>query len=135
MTDAATIAPVAPQHMLALDRANEVRMARAALKRRVAFGQIEVAEVILCSPWEAQSMTVAELLMCQPRWGAIRCRKVLAILPLSEKKSVGSMTPRQRHQLATILKHSWAAPIRLTRTARNSPVRSRIGPAGPPTSP
>ena len=41
------MAPATPQHMRALERANEVRLARAELKRRVAFGKIDVAEVIL----------------------------------------------------------------------------------------
>jgi hypothetical protein len=89
--------------MRALERANEVRVARAELKRRVAFGEIDVAEVILCCPWEASSMAVAELLMSQRRWGVRRCRKILAVLPISEKKSIGSMTDRQRRQLAALL--------------------------------
>lgn len=98
-----TVAPVRPQWMPALERANEVRKARAELKRGVAFGGIDVVEVILRCPWEAQSMAVAELLMSQRRWGRTRCRKVLAQLPVSEKKTVGSMTDRQRHALAAML--------------------------------
>jgi hypothetical protein len=86
--------------MRALHRANEVRLARAELKRRVAFGNVDVAQVILHCPWEAQGMAVADLLMSQRRWGATRCHKLLAQLPMSEKKTVGSMTDRQRHTLA-----------------------------------
>ena len=37
--DAATV-DSGPQHMLALERANRVRLARAALKRRVAAGEM-----------------------------------------------------------------------------------------------
>ena len=40
--------------MQALARANEVRLARAELKRRVAEGEITAAEVILECPWEAE---------------------------------------------------------------------------------
>jgi hypothetical protein len=97
------IAPAGPQHMRALERANQVRLARADLKRRVAVGAIDVAEVILECPWEAQSMAVADLLMSQRRWGQTRCRKFLAQIPMSEKKTVGSMTDRQRHTLAAML--------------------------------
>src|SRR5207302_9066386 len=57
----ASIAP-APQHMRALARANEVRLARSDLKRRIAYGQLAVADVVLDSPWEAESMTVSDLL-------------------------------------------------------------------------
>ncbi len=98
------IAPNArPQHIRALARANQVRLARAELKRGVAFGKVDVAEVILYCPWEAHSMAVADLLMSQRRWGQTRCRKLLGRLPVSEQKTVGSMTDRQRHALAAEL--------------------------------
>jgi hypothetical protein len=98
----------------ALQRANEVRLARAELKRAVATGEINVAEVILDCPWEAESMAVADLLMSQRRWGQTRCRKFLSKIPMSEKKSIGSMTDRQRHTLAAMLGsavrgHAWSA--------------------------
>src|ERR1022692_3939618 len=62
MNATATIAPAGPQHMRALERANQVRLARAELKRRIAAGEIAVAEVILECPWETESMAVADLL-------------------------------------------------------------------------
>lgn len=103
MNATATVAPTGPQYMRALERANQVRLARAELKRRVADGELEVAAVILDCPWEADSMAVADLLMSQRRWGQTRCRKFLAQVPMSEKKTVGSMTDRQRHTLARML--------------------------------
>jgi hypothetical protein len=103
MNATATVAPAGPQHMRALERANQVRLARADLKRRVALEELEVAEVILDCPWEAQSMAVGDLLMSQRRWGQTRCRKFLAQVPMSEKKTVGSMTERQRRTLAAML--------------------------------
>ena len=104
MNATATIAPAHPQYMRALERANEVRLARAELKRRVAIGEIDAAEVILDCPWEAHSMAVADLLMNQHCWGQTRCRKFLAQIPMSEKKTIGSMTDRQRHTLAALLR-------------------------------
>jgi hypothetical protein len=98
----ATIAP-APQHMQALQRANEVRLARAGLKRRVAEGAITAGEVILSSPWEAASMTIGELLVSQHRWGSTRCRKFLAEIGMPETKTVGSMTERQRLALSALI--------------------------------
>ena len=103
MNATATSAPAGPQNMRALARANEVRLARAQLKREVAFGEIDVAEVIVDCPWEAQSMAVADLLMSQRRWGQTRCHKLLARLPISEQKTVGSMTDRQRRVLVAML--------------------------------
>ncbi len=100
MNATATVAPAGPQHMRALERANKVRLARAELKRRVADGEVDVAEVILDCPWEADSMAIADLLMSQRRWGQTRCRKFLAQIPMSENKTVGSLTERQSRRLA-----------------------------------
>jgi hypothetical protein len=91
------------QYMRALERANEVRIARAELKRRVAAGAADVAELVLECPWEVQSMAVSDLLTSQRRWGQTRCRKLLAQVPLSERKTLGSMTDRQRRTLAGLL--------------------------------
>jgi hypothetical protein len=99
----ATMAPEPPQHMQALQRANEVRLARAALKRRIGDGAITVDEVILQAPWEAASMTIAELLTSQRRWGSTRCSKFLAGIGMPETKTLGSMTERQRSLLATLI--------------------------------
>jgi hypothetical protein len=92
--------------MRALQRANQVRLARAELKRRVATGELDVSEIILECPWEADSMAVADLLMSQRRWGQTRCRKFLSQIPMSEKKTLGSMTERQRRTLAMMLSSS-----------------------------
>jgi hypothetical protein len=94
--------------MRALERANQVRLARAELKRRVAVNELGCAEVIMDCPWQAESMAIGDLLMSQRRWGQTRCRKFLAQVPMSEKKTIGSMTDRQRRTLAAML----AAPQR-----------------------
>jgi len=69
----------------------------------VATGEISVTEVILDCRLEAQSMAVADLLMSQRRWGQTRCRRFLAQIPISESKTIGSMTERQRHAIAAML--------------------------------
>lgn len=109
--EAASIAPAptspsaaqTPQHMQALARANRVRLARAELKRSVGRGEVDVAEVIQDVPWESESMTLAELLTSQRRWGRTRARKLLQALALSENKRVGTLTPRQRALLTSAL--------------------------------
>jgi len=102
MTETATMIP-GPQRLRALERANEVRLARAELKRRIAEGAVSAGEVILASPWEASSWTVGDLLMSQRRWGSTRCRKFLSRNQIGEMKQVGALTERQRRMLATAL--------------------------------
>ena len=89
-----------PQRLRALERANEIRLARAELKRRIADGDISAAEVILFPPCAAMSWAIGDLLMSQRRWGATRCRKFLLRNQISENKSIGALTERQRRLLA-----------------------------------
>jgi hypothetical protein len=91
------------QCMQALARANKVRLARAAMKRDISAGRRSVLEVLLESPWEAESMTLSELLCSQRRWGRARSRKLLASTALSEAKKVGTLTERQRRILVGAL--------------------------------
>lgn len=104
MEAATTIAPAAmPQHMRALAEANRVRLARAALKRSVAAGNVETAEVVRECPWEVETMTIGELLRSQRRWGRTRARKFLVSLALNENRELGRLTLRQRSLLAAEL--------------------------------
>lgn len=91
--------PTVPQHMQALARANEVRLARASLKREIAAGSRSVVEVIEDVPWETESMSLIELLTSQRSWGRTRARKFLVGLMLPENKRLGSLTARQRVML------------------------------------
>ncbi len=106
MAPAPTVVPSsseAPQHMRALERANSVRLARAELKRAIARGDRDAAEVVRDCPWETESMTIAELLTSQRRWGRTRARKFLMPLALNENKQLGTLTSRQRRLLSTEL--------------------------------
>ena len=121
--DAASIAPAmtnasraqAPQHMQALARANRVRLARAELKRSIARGDVDASAVVRDCPWETESMTLAELLTSQRRWGRTRARKFLLGVALNENKRLGTLTPRQRALLAAGAQ----------REGRGRPVRGR----------
>ena len=94
---------VAPQCLAALERANDVRLARAQLKRRVRAGRLAAAEVVLTSPWQTRTMSVGELLMSQRGWGRVRARRLLLSLAVPENKQVGTLTDRQRVALAAVL--------------------------------
>src|ERR1700709_1242409 len=100
----ATATAPAPQHMRALAQANRVRLARAELKRQVSEGETTVADIVLDCPWQGESMAIADLLLSQHRWGRTRCRRFLASIPMTETKTVGSMTERQRSALAARLR-------------------------------
>jgi len=89
-----------PQRLRALERANEIRLERAALKRRIAAGEVSAAEIILDPPRAAESWSLGDLLMSQRRWGTTRCRRFLARNSITETKPIGTLTDRQRRVLA-----------------------------------
>ena len=103
---ATAVRPIAgpfEQRDRALDRANEIRLARAALRRRIARGEVSAASVILEAPDCASSWPVGDLLACQRLWGTTRVRKFLARSHIIETKPVGTLTDRQRRLLAGML--------------------------------
>jgi hypothetical protein len=104
------------QCLRALELANNVRVARAALKRRVGAGQVSAGEVLLSPPREAASMPMEDLLRSQRGWGRRRTHVFLVPFGISENKTIGSLTDRQRSALAAGL--SLAAPPRFNQELR-----------------
>ena len=100
---------IQPQCMQALARANEVRLARARLKRQVCAAECSAIDVVRDVPWEAETMPIGELLCSQRRWGRARSRKLLMSIHLSEAKPLGSLTPRQRRLLVGALEAKYAS--------------------------
>lgn len=91
------IAP--PQHMVALKRANEVRFGHCDLKRDILAGRVNVIAA-LTDPRAAGSLTVADLLCAQRRWGRTRARKFLQRVEVSESRRVDALTSRQRRLIS-----------------------------------
>ena len=91
------------ERMRALVRANEVRRARADLKRRVGRGELSAAQIILAPPRDASSWPLAELLRSQHGWGEAKSRGFLAEHQIDGRKPIGTLTGRQRHLLAARL--------------------------------
>ncbi len=92
------------RRLLALARANHIRAARATLKRRLRAGELAPADTILRGSSDTDTMTVAELLRSQRGWGPKRASKVLRSASLSERKTLGSLTERQRTSLVGFLR-------------------------------
>lgn len=85
-----------PQHLQALDKANEVRFARARLHEQVRDGETTVKEVLLEHPQPTRTLTIGALIRWQNRWGKQRTNRLLARLGLTTTKTIGSMTDRQK---------------------------------------
>ncbi len=98
------------QNMRALEQANRIRLARAELKRRIARGDVLVADILLEPSEEVAGMEIVDLLTSQKRWGSTRCTKFMDSIGLNETKTVKSLTARQRSAMAAILTAGRPAP-------------------------
>jgi hypothetical protein len=96
------------QRLAALRLANNVRRARAELKREIAGARVSLADTLANPPPMAQSSLLAELLMSQPRWGRAKTRKFLTANQIGERKALQDLTQRQRELLVAQLPHAQA---------------------------
>jgi len=87
-----------PQYMDALDRANEIRLARAETKQQVFRGETSIKDALALEC--CQGMKVIQLLMAQWWWGRERALNALTAWRISEDRSVSSLTERQRTLIA-----------------------------------
>lgn len=117
--EAATAAPhqkaastEVPQYLMALEKANQVRLARAELKDAIAKGAVQAAAVVRMPPREATRMSVAELLTSQRQWGSTRARRFLVPFRISENQMLGALTKRQRRIVAAELERRSASGAR-----------------------
>lgn len=97
-------AAVTAQRMSALQKANSIRLDRAALKRRIKLGEIDASWVVENLPAEAESMRLYDLLRAQPRWGVAKSRRFCLLYAISESRRLDRLTDRQRRVIAIQLR-------------------------------
>jgi len=91
------------QRVEALRRANEIRIARAALKRQLALGTVEITGVLAAPLACIRTQKVDELLLALPRYGPVRVSRLLADCQISAAKTVAGLSDRQRRELISRL--------------------------------
>jgi hypothetical protein len=107
--------------LAALRRANDVRRARAEVKRKVAQGTLSAVDVLLDPPAAADGCSVAELLMSQRLWGRAKSTRLLSRNRIDEHKAIRDLTERQRRVLADELERARTPVDRAPRHARPGP--------------
>lgn len=96
------------QKLDALKKANKTRTARAKVRRDLYVlshqqGKLRAAELICESPPEIEGMTVVALLQSIRGVGQSYVRTCLRKLALTDLKLVGTLTERQRREMAELL--------------------------------
>jgi hypothetical protein len=87
------------QRMEALQRANQVRSKRAALKADLKRGQASIVTVLDDPPEFLATAKVIDVLMAAPKCGRVKSAKIMEMCRVSQSKTVGGLSDRQRREL------------------------------------
>jgi hypothetical protein len=75
--------------------------ARAKLKRDLAAGEIELAQ-IACPPACARTARVRDLLLVLPQIGSVKAGRILARCGIADSKTLAGLSDRQRAELLNL---------------------------------
>jgi S13-like protein len=87
------------QRMDALKRANDIRVKRARLKKDLKDGHVQIEEVLREPPEYVSTAKVVDILMAVPKFGRVKATRFLNACRISQSKTVGGLSDRQRSEL------------------------------------
>jgi hypothetical protein len=92
------------QRMRALRRANEIRTARAKLKRDLKAGKAHIEKLLLDPPDYVLSAKAFDMILAVPKYGRVKANKILTQCRISPSKTIGGLSERQRAELVQFLR-------------------------------
>ena len=92
------------QRMKALRRANEIRSARAQLKRDLKGGKVKIEKLLLDPPDYVLSAKAFDMILAVPKYGRVKANKILTQCRISPSKTIGGLSARQRGELVQYLR-------------------------------
>ena len=92
------------QRMRALSRANEIRSARAQLKRDLKAQKTKIETLLLDPPEYVMSAKVFDMILAVPKYGRVKANKILGHCRISPSKTIGGLSERQRAELVQFLR-------------------------------
>lgn len=87
------------QRMDALRRANDVRVRRAQLKKDLKEGRVRIEQILGDPPEYVSTAKVIDILMAVPKFGRVKAARFLNTCRISQSKTVGGLSDRQRAEL------------------------------------
>jgi len=91
--------------MDALRRANDIRVARARLKRDLKSGTVRVEEILADPPDYVGTAKVFDMLMAVPKFGRVKAARFLNQCRISQSKTVAGLSERQRQELVELFRN------------------------------
>jgi hypothetical protein len=92
------------QRMEALRRANEIRVRRAQLKKDLKDGRVRIESILKSPPAYVETAKVFDMLMAVPKFGRVKAARFLNQCRISQSKTVGGLSERQRTELVGLLR-------------------------------
>ena len=90
------------QRMEALKRANDIRVRRAKLKKNLKDGTVQIDGVLMAPPEYVETAKVFDMLMAVPKFGRVKAARFLNQCRISQSKTVGGLSERQRAELVAL---------------------------------
>jgi hypothetical protein len=90
------------QRMEALKRANDIRVRRAKLKKDLKEGRVKIETIVLHPPEYVSTAKVFDMLMAVPKLGRVKAARMLNQCRISQSKTVGGLSERQRAELVSL---------------------------------
>jgi len=87
------------QRMEALRRANDIRVRRARLKKDLKDGSVDIEKILSNPPEYVSTAKVFDILMAVPKFGRVKAGRFLNQCRISQAKTVGGLSDRQRAEL------------------------------------
>jgi hypothetical protein len=87
------------QRMEALKRANDIRVKRAQLKKDLKAGRVQIEAILGAPPEYVETAKVFDMLMAVPKFGRVKAARFLNTCRISQSKTVGGLSERQRTEL------------------------------------
>ena len=87
------------QRMEALRRANDIRVKRAKLKKNLKDGRVSIEQILREPPEYVSTAKVFDMLMAVPKFGRVKAARFLNQCRISQSKTVGGLSERQRAEL------------------------------------
>ena len=87
------------QRMEALKRANDIRVRRAKLKKDLKEGHVKIETILNSPPEYVSTAKVFDILMAVPKFGRVKAARFLNQCRISQSKTVGGLSDRQRQEL------------------------------------
>jgi hypothetical protein len=92
------------QRMEALKRANDIRTARAKLKKDLKASRANIHTILLDPPEYVLTAKVFDMLLAVPKYGRVKTNRILNQCRISPSKTIGGLSERQRTELVSQLR-------------------------------